>query len=973
MACSSRHHSGELGSDDGGVGSSAPALHSASRESRHGQRATTVSDERRAIGGHGSGEASASTARGLGPAQERGERGAAQGSREGDGAGGSSVQYAGSSASMTPSAGGGAGAVPPRPVERMSRLSSFRHRLSPASRDTSPSPSYGTVDEAALRRPRFSRRFSRSLTSLQASLLATCDAQPDALEPSPSDEPDEGNKLARWRAKGKAKLVAAFKPPTLDSPPTSPSTSASPFTPSRTPELGRASSRSRSHSAPLFLPRAPAAHRKAVELETPGAVAPAPAALNSAPSSGPFFPLTLSPADLCGSRPLDAFATCPSSPIGDAEPVFSSSPPALAASAARRAKPPTTFATLPHELQLAVFAALVEVCEDEWRRAVREGRWTGKKACERWSDGRARGKREIIKLGRVSRSWRALSLDGQLWATAPATSILGGDVFTQAGVAALLESAGDFVTTLDTSGMGDTLGNSALEPLLQGLPTKLTKIDLTGCTAVTSFALTRLITYSPDLVELVVPGLPCVAGEHLRALAMHCPRLAKLDVSRCPDLAAHWLFSLPYPPPRSTQSSAPSVEPSKQRGLKSLKASGLVGMDLVDIGLLLHWHPHLVTLDLSFSIGLDDAVLERLVVRPQPPILAAPSQVDGGARLAYVPAPITKQSYPALRHLNLSACKRITSIGLHHLVGAFPNLEVLELSRIGAHLRTDGLARFLASCTKLRKLDLEDASETTDEALLALVPSTVGSAVRAGAPNLTHLVIANCRSFTDGAISAVALEGGCTKLRVLEADGTAISDRTAKAFVRLAGPRALAAQAAAVARNGDDDPLVASKRPALLSVLDNRTTARRLSRDVGWATTLRPRNGQRGHWTHAVERYYDREPSSSSLDGDGEALRERESRAKGVLDECDPARVVVRSFYSHLAVDAARSARDKVEADEREKAAAASMRGSCAAASASAAPARDSLLRSRAMSDSHMLRPSRLLDDEDGRAACVVS
>ena len=458
---------------------------------------------------------------------------------------------------------------------------------------------------------------------------------------------------------------------------------------------------------------------------------------------------------------------------------------------------------------------------------------------------------------------------------------------------------------------------------------------------------------------------------------MHCPRFAKLDVSRCADLTAHWLFSLPYPPPRSAHSSATSIEPPQRRGLTSLKASGLVGMDLVDVGLLLQWHPHLVVLDLSFSVGLDDTVLERLVVRPQPPVLAEPSQVDGGARLAYVPAPITKQSYPALRHLNLSACKHITSVGLHHLVGAFPNLEILELSRIGGRLRTDGLARFLASCTKLRKLDLEDATETSDEALLALVPSAVGGA-RTGAPNLTHLFIANCRSFTDGAISAVALEGGCAKLRVLEADGTAISDRTAKAFVRLAGPRALAARAAALARSGERDPLVASKRPALLSVLDNRTTARRLSRDVGWATTLRPRNGQRGHWAHAVESYHDREPSSSGRDGDDVALpeRERDSRAKGVLDECDPARVVVRSFYSHLAVDAARAAREAAEAAEaaeREKAAAASPRGSSAAGAASATPARESLLRSRAMSDSHILRPSRLLDDEDGRAACVIS
>lgn len=438
---------------------------------------------------------------------------------------------------------------------------------------------------------------------------------------------------------------------------------------------------------------------------------------------------------------------------------------------------------------------------------------------------------------------------------------------------------------------------------------------------------------------------------------MHCPRLAKLDVSRCPNLTAHWLFALPYPPPRSESSAG--IELSERRGLKSLNASGLAGVDLVDVGMLLHWHPALVTLDLSFSRGLDDSVLERLVVRPQPSTSVGPSQVAPGGSVTHVavgPGPATRRTYPSLRHLSLSGCKRVTSSGLHHLVGAFPNLEILELSRIGANLRTEGLARFLASCTKLRKLDLEDASETTDEALLALVPFS-NATTSTGAPNLTHLLIANCKSLTDGAMAAVALEHGCPKLRVLEADGTAISDRTAKAFVRLAGARARAAQVAAAAHSSEYEPLVASKLPAVLSVLDNRTTGRRLSRDPAWATTLRPRNGQRGYWTRAVEHYHDREPDDHA--GDSGAKAERD-RAKGVLDECDPARVVVRSFYSHLAVDAARAMRDAREEKEREAA-----RGP--------APPRDSLLRSRALSDSQILRPARLTDDEDGRVACVIS
>lgn len=290
-----------------------------------------------------------------------------------------------------------------RPVERMFRLSSFRDRLSPTSRDPSP-PTPDDPSEGASHRPRFKRRFSRSLTSLQASLLAGNDAADDALGP---DGPDEGGKLAKWRAKGKARLIAAFKTPTLESPPTSPEGSPSPFAPSLSPDLGRASSRSRSHSAPLFLPRAPMVPRQVHPQEVVAAAPPREPVDDLAAPAAPFSPLSPPPERRDSPEPYD-FTTCPSSPFDEAPPVLVAPQPAVSTSpglATLPPPPPAYFAVLPRELQLAVFAAVLDVCEDEWRKDVREGRWAGKKASERWSDGRAKGRRELVKLGRVRFSY----------------------------------------------------------------------------------------------------------------------------------------------------------------------------------------------------------------------------------------------------------------------------------------------------------------------------------------------------------------------------------------------------------------------------------------------------------------------------------------------------------------------------------------------------------------------------------------
>jgi len=51
-----------------------------------------------------------------------------------------------------------------------------------------------------------------------------------------------------------------------------------------------------------------------------------------------------------------------------------------------------------------------------------------------------------------------------------------------------------------------------------------------------------------------------------------------------------------------------------------------------------------------------------------------------------------------------------------------PQLEFLELGRVGGDLKDDGIVRLLETLPNLRKLDLEDANEITDDVLRAITP-----------------------------------------------------------------------------------------------------------------------------------------------------------------------------------------------------------------------------------------------------------
>ncbi|GAA5902021.1 uncharacterized protein JCM6883_000468 [Sporobolomyces salmoneus] len=540
----------------------------------------------------------------------------------------------------------------------------------------------------------------------------------------------------------------------------------------------------------------------------------------------------------------------------------------------------------PLELQIRVMKALLEVCEEDWRREVREGSWKGAKARERWSEGEARGRRELARVGRVSRSWKKLSLDSQLWANGPATASIGADALDVKSIVSLFDQSGPAIQRLDLQGFGKSLTSKLLRQITEGASTdgctNLTSINLRGCNSLSSRSITNLLISSPHLVDIDLFALYQVRSSHLEILASRCEHLESLNVSRCRNLPASSLLVLcDNPPPR--------------RRLKSLFISALPGMTndiLVELWTNL---PALSSLDISFSPHLTDDAFKRLT---------------------------TDHAYPSLRSLNLAGCTSLTSLSLSYFVvnrtipstSLLPSLEQLELSRLSPSFDAgDHLSSFLESVRPtLKKLDLEDGINLTDSVLQSLKGSN---------SRLETLLLNSCSRFTDEAILEVVRE--CKRLKVLEVDGTEVSDSTAKEFVRLVSERQERGNQEGTEEKGGG-------RPKVLSILDNRLTGRRLHREIG-TSSIRPRIGYRGWWTGDAVGFYHDGNEENTVDGE-----ESEEPWKKRLEECDEERIVVRSFYSSLEVDAANAAR---RAREENRVKAKDSKGG-------------GLLRIRAMSDS---------------------
>ncbi|VDC08006.1 unnamed protein product [Peniophora sp. CBMAI 1063] len=542
---------------------------------------------------------------------------------------------------------------------------------------------------------------------------------------------------------------------------------------------------------------------------------------------------------------------------------------------------------LPRELRLHVFGFVVELHAEDHAKRLCEGQWTAMKAARHRWVGRDEGVRELIRLSRVSKTWLELIFDGQLWSELdlhsfpkmPAVQVLHVGKF-----------AGPFVRHLDVRGHAN-LQPSTLENLtnfltmrppegsIQTATTRLTTLNLAGCKSVTSAALHYLLERTPGLISANLKGLNAVTNETCEILSATCTALEVLDMSRCKSLSGAGVRTI----------ASDALRAGRVLRVRELRVAGLKGVTdgvLRDLGLAA---PALELLDLSYCRDLHNSSVEAFV------------EVDEGVPVN-TPGIIVLSAHQAgrdpnegrryrrrvtrLRHLSLSNCVLLTDYACAHLSHALPGLELLELGGIGAELKDDGLILLLETTPMLRKLDLEDALDITDAVLETLTPQSAdlgnlaSTQTRVVGGALEHLIISCAVQLTNEGI--LDLIRGCPKLRVLEADSTRLSSTTARDFVNLSRER--------------------SVHDAMLVAVDCRAVGESLAKEL--ANVTRPRLGWRAHAARRLA-YVDGADNEQLPSGLGQ-------------DECDPTRVILKTFYGWQTVDAVTTARQKRRRAARE-------------------------------------------------------
>ncbi|KAF9785728.1 hypothetical protein BJ322DRAFT_1210359 [Thelephora terrestris] len=628
---------------------------------------------------------------------------------------------------------------------------------------------------------------------------------------------------------------------------------------------------------------------------------------------------------------------------------------------------------LPREVKLTILAWVVRVHEMDHERLVNADlddaiaktksgsiKWTAHKAGlgrNRWV-GKDRGIRELVKLGRVSRAWRDLVFDGQLWRQLDLSSFprLPAPVLT-----ALAKTAGAFITSLDLTGhtrlASETLGSVADHLCLYPAPshtqphTQLTDINLHGCFSVTIRPLHSLLRSSPLLERLNVKGLKAVTNVTLDVLSTSAPLITHLNLSRCLNIDAEGLKSY----------FTAAMDRGDTLRLKDLRVSGLRKVDDGVMEKMGRTCPELEVLDLSYAKDMHNSSVDAFVRWPEDwgvptasPLSCSPTSTNipgypfpspsSWPSLASFPSSFLsafeeresrergvgpamtwthrqesilltsreagrdpgdptkyRRRITQLRHINFSCCTLLTDIAASHLAHAVPRLEFFEMGGIGGEVREEGLIMLFKATPWIRKIDLEDASDVGDALIEVLTPDPSSSDIAStGLPTLVDgpapqpghaledLVISHAIGVNND--SLIALVQRCPRLRVLDADGTRISPATVKEFVRLSRERGM--------------------RDARVIAIDCRSVGDGATKDI--FSLIRPRMGWRAYGARKLGYLDSRDDEyadiAAEMGGGDDGRKDAESV---VMDECDPERVVVKTFYTWQVVDQVKAAREK--------------------------------------------------------------
>ena len=357
---------------------------------------------------------------------------------------------------------------------------------------------------------------------------------------------------------------------------------------------------------------------------------------------------------------------------------------------------------------------------------------------------------EIVGSSRVSRDWRRVCYDGQLWSKFDVAAF--AQPIPADAIATIITRVGPFLRDLNLRGC------VRLDKLWQGRAlldacTNLRSLSLKGC-LIDRTTIHGFLHAKSRLVHIDISNHAGVTNTAMHVIALGCPKLKTLDISGCDNINTRGLQEV--------------VESCSE--LRSIQASEIDGWENADLMQELFLRNNLERLVLKSCDSLTDESLTILI--------------QGRRSKINLLTPKPAVSPRKLKHLDLARCRGISNRGVGALVNNIPNIETLKLSKC-LGIGDETLIRLLPTMPLLTELDLGELDSLTNAVLHSLASSPC---VR----RLRHLRVTHCERVDD--VGMLALLKSCTGLWSLEMDSTRISDLVlveAAAMVSRRSPRTI--------------------------------------------------------------------------------------------------------------------------------------------------------------------------------------
>ncbi|KAG0224247.1 hypothetical protein BGW42_005227 [Actinomortierella wolfii] len=171
-------------------------------------------------------------------------------------------------------------------------------------------------------------------------------------------------------------------------------------------------------------------------------------------------------------------------------------------------RPRLTFDRLPHEIKLQIFRYLSTF--------------------------------NLIRVTRVSRSWRALALDGSLWRVIDTTRYYR--TIEDQQLLGLGRAAAGFLRYANFRGCTQ-LSSNTIRNIAEQCP-NIRRLDLSGCRSISSKAIADVCMNLSHLVFLNTSGLDTVNNYTLQAIGVYCRSLQVLNIAHCRHISGSGVAKL---------------------------------------------------------------------------------------------------------------------------------------------------------------------------------------------------------------------------------------------------------------------------------------------------------------------------------------------------------------------------------------------------------------------------------------------